>query len=108
MRKSQLAAAVSAAVGALVLVPGAAAHAVLVKTDPPNDAVVEASPSQVALTFDERVETALGSIRVYDASGQRVDAQNIIRPTPAEVAVSIDDELASGTYTVGWRVISGD
>jgi len=108
MRKSQLAAAVSAAVGALVLVPGAAAHAVLVKTDPPNDAVVEASPGQVALTFDERVETALGSIRVYDGSGQRVDAQNIIRPTPAEVAVSIDDELASGTYTVGWRVISGD
>ena len=93
---------------ALVLVPGAAAHAVLLQTEPANDAVVETSPRQVTLTFDEQVESALGSIRVYDANGERVDAGEILRAAPAKVAVALDEELDRGTYTVTWRVISAD
>jgi copper transport protein len=93
---------------ALAAAPAASAHSVLIATEPARDAVVEQSPDQVLLRFDEPVETALGSIRVFDGSGQRVDAEEILRPSPEEVAVRIEDELDRGTYTVAWRAISAD
>jgi copper transport protein len=91
-----------------VLVPGASAHAVLLSTVPANGAVVQEEPDEVVLQFDEPVETALGSVRVYDGSGNRVDAETISRPSNSSVAVAIDKRLARGTYTVAWRVISAD
>jgi copper transport protein len=93
---------------ALTVVPDARAHSVLLGTDPEQDHVLDESPRSVALRFDEPVETALGSIRVYDGDGERVDADAIQRPVPEVVAVAIDRELDDGTYTVAWRVISAD
>jgi copper transport protein len=92
----------------LVAAPVASAHSVLVATEPAMDAVVEESPNRVVLRFDEPVETALGSLRVYDGSGRRVDAEAIMRPSGREVAVSVEPGLPRGTYTVAWRVISAD
>lgn len=92
----------------LALAPNAAAHAVLEETQPANDAVVEQSPKQVLLRFNEAVESALGSVRVFDGNGKQVDSGKILRPKPSEVAVAIEDKLANGTYTVTWRVISAD
>jgi copper transport protein len=81
---------------------------VLIATEPENDAVVEESPDRVLLRYDEPVESALGSVRVFDGEGNRVDAEEILRPSPREVAVGIEGELEDGTYTVAWRVISAD
>jgi copper transport protein len=101
-------AALAAIVLATVPASPALAHSTLVATEPPRDAIVEHSPDRVLLRFDERVETALGSIRVYDGAGERVDAERITRPAPESVAVRIDGPLERGTYTVAWRVISAD
>jgi copper transport protein len=90
------------------LAPAAWAHSTLDATEPARDSVVQHSPKRVLLRFDEAVETALGSIVVYDGEGERVDAGEILRPRPDEVAVAIDRELPRGTYTVAWRVISAD
>jgi copper transport protein len=92
----------------LALAPAAWAHSTLLETEPPRDRVVEHSPKEVVLHFDEPVETALGSITVFDGDGERVDAGEIMRPAPESVAVAIDGELERGTYTVAWRVISAD
>ncbi len=92
----------------LMLAPAAGAHSTLVETEPARDRVVEHSPKRVVLHFDEAVETALGSIIVYDGDGNRVDAGEIMRPRPESVAVGIDRALERGTYTVAWRVISAD
>jgi copper transport protein len=92
---------------ALATAPSAAAHAVLESTNPPNDAVVAASPPRVVLRFDEPVETAFGSVRVFDDRGDRVDHGDISRPSGDSVAVAVG-RLARGTYTVAWRVISAD
>jgi copper transport protein len=92
----------------LALAPAAWAHSTLVSTEPARDRVVEHSPEHVLLRFDEPVETALGSIAVYDGEGERVDAGEIMRPRPEEVSVAIDRRLERGTYTVAWRVISAD
>jgi copper transport protein len=100
--------AVLVLVAALALAPAAWAHSTLVSTDPARGRIVEHSPERVLLRFDEPVETALGSVAVYDGEGERVDAGKIIRPRPEEVAVAIDRRLERGTYTVAWRVISAD
>jgi copper transport protein len=100
--------AIAAVMTALVPASPALAHSTLVATEPPRDAIVEHSPDRVLLRFDEPVETALGSIRVYDGDGERVDAEQVTRPRPEAVAVAIERELQRGTYTVAWRVISAD
>ena len=100
--------ALLALLAALALAPAAWAHSTLLETEPPRDRVVEHSPKEVVLHFDEPVETALGSITVFDGEGERVDAGEIMRPRPESVAVAIEGELERGTYTVAWRVISAD
>src|ERR671914_325381 len=92
----------------LALAPAALAHSTLIRTEPPRDQVVEPPPKRVVLHFDEPVDTALGSITVYDGDGERVDSGEIQRPAPESVAVALDGELERGTYTVAWRVISAD
>ena len=64
------------AIAIAVLVPAAPAlaHSTLIATEPRRDAVVEHPPDRVLLRFDEPVETALGSVAVYDGDGRRVDA----------------------------------
>jgi copper transport protein len=100
---------VAACLTALILAPTAAAHSILVATEPRRGAVVQESPQRVLLRFNEPVDTSLGrGLQVFDASGNQVDAGEILRPTPEEVAVEIDDELQDGTYTVAWRAISAD
>jgi copper transport protein len=102
-------AALLAALAALVAVPTATAHSVLIATEPERDAVVQESPTRVLIRFNERVDASLGAaLRVFDDSGSQVDAGAVLRPAAAEVAVEIDDDLADGTYTVAWRVISAD
>ena len=93
---------------ALIAAPVAGAHSVLIATAPSKDAIVETSPELVVLTFDEPVDSALGSVRVYDGSGERVDTDDVGRPTPEVVTTGIDGDLSDGTYTVTWRVISAD
>jgi copper transport protein len=99
---------VATALCALVATQGAAAHANVRSTSPPNEAVVQRTPARVVVRFDEAIETSLGSVRVLDASGRRVDSGDITRPTASSVAVAIGRTLPRGSYTVAWRVISAD
>ena len=92
----------------LVVAPPAFAHANLSATTPANDAVLDVSPARVTLRFDEPVESAFGSVRVFDGAAKRVDDGPTLRPAPNEVAVAIGHTLPRGTYTVAWRVVSAD
>jgi copper transport protein len=100
--------AIAVALAALTAAPAAFAHAILQESNPGNNSVVRTSPTTVSLRFNEAVETAFGSIRVYDCGGGRVDSGKITRPSKDSVAVAVDRRLAKGTYTVTWRVISAD
>jgi copper transport protein len=103
-----LAALVAALAVAAALAPVAAAHSVLIGTQPGNDVVVPEAPDEVVLEFNEAVDASLGSVRVFDGQGTQVDAGEVTQPVATEVAVGIDSELAPGTYTVAWRVVSAD
>ncbi|MFI2202121.1 copper resistance protein CopC [Streptomyces sp. NPDC020192] len=88
----------------------ASAHAALRTSDPADAAVLRTAPRQVTLTFTEPVALLTDSFRVYDPTNHRV------RTGPADHApdhsntarVSLPAELATGTYTVAWRVVSAD
>jgi copper transport protein len=93
---------------ALVAAGTASGHATLVSSTPANDEVLRRSPAQVVLRFSEPVETAFGSVRVYDGAARRVDDGGTTRPQPRGVAVRVRSGLPRGTYTVAWRVVSAD
>jgi copper transport protein len=108
-RRRRLVSAV--AVAALLIAvdaPTAAAHSLLVSTDPGNDVVVEQSPERVVLRFDEPVEMSLGGIRVFDDDARRVDTGQVTPSSGPIVSTGIRGTLAPGTYTVAWRAISAD
>ena len=90
-----------------ILAPVAAAHSVLLSTDPADGATLDASPDQVVLTFNEEVNQTFASVAV--TSGE--DRTNLIVGEPvvegAAVTVALDG-LADGSYTVGFRVTSAD
>ena len=95
------------AVAGLALLPAAAsAHAYLISTNPPVGGVVRSSPTRVRLTYDEGI--SVPSLAVYNAAGRRVDSGTVTHPVADTIAVTIPHRLATGTYTVAWRVTSAD
>jgi copper transport protein len=88
----------------------ASAHAKLESSSPAPSSVVKVSPPQVVLHFDEDVETDFGSVRVYNATGERVDVGGARHPSsdPHDVAADLPAHLADGAYVVAWRVVSAD
>lgn len=97
----------------LLLLPGAnpaSAHAALRATDPADGSVVPAAPRSVTLTFTESVGLLDDSFRVLDPTGHRVptgDAEHA--GGHADTArISLPAGLATGTFTVAWRVVSAD
>lgn len=90
--------------------PFAAAHASLKSSTPAANAVLDASPKEIALTFNEKVEPAFSSITLTDATGR----------TPADKAKATVDEanpailrlalppLPAGVYSVVWAAAGRD
>jgi copper resistance protein C len=96
--------------GAAVLAPRRArAHAVLVRSSPARRATLGQPPRRVELTFNERLEPAYSSVSVWSARGDQVDARDVMvgPPDPRQLSVGLP-ELAPGTYTVRFRVLSVD
>ncbi|MBW8780056.1 MAG: copper resistance protein CopC [Burkholderiales bacterium] len=85
------------------------AHASLKASSPPAGATVEASPKDIALTFNEKVEEAFSAIALKDAGGKDVAAPKAhvdqADPTTLHLAAP---PLASGVYTVQWVAVGHD
>ncbi len=87
--------------------PGVSAHAVLLRSNPPTNAVLEESPVQVELFFSETLEPTLSSIEVIDSNNFIVDVGDVrVDPAdPTRMTVSLHS-LADGVYTVTWKALS--
>lgn len=96
-----------AAVPAVVLAPVAAAHSVLLSVDPQDGAVLEASPGQVTLAFNEDINRTFASVAVTSGG----DRTNLVVGEPVvdggTVTVRLG-ELSAGEYTIGYRATSAD
>ncbi|MFI9245805.1 copper resistance CopC/CopD family protein [Streptomyces sp. NPDC053086] len=87
----------------------ASAHAVLRATDPADGTVLRSAPRQVTLTFTESVGLLTDSFRIYDPGNHRVRTGPAGHAGRSDTArVTLPERLATGTYTVAWRVVSAD
>ena len=92
---------------ALALPAAAAAHATLVRTEPPNGAVVEHAPRTVRVVFDDDVERGPGNEVVKNGGG------SVLAGDPRVVGgktlvLPLRRGLADGAYSVRWSIISDD
>ncbi len=94
-----------------VLAPAqvASAHAILLTSEPAPSAVLDQSPREIALFFNEAVDTVFGRVRILDSSGNVVQIIKPIRDPATHTIVRAPLLLlAEGTYVVIWRVASAD
>ncbi|WP_330338969.1 copper resistance CopC/CopD family protein [Streptomyces sp. NBC_00557] len=98
-----------AVTGALLASAGpASAHAALTGSDPAQGVVVKQAPSQVSLTFSEKVAMNDESLRVLDPRGKPVQTGGPANLSGTTYAVKLKGGLGKGTYTVTYQVVSAD
>src|SRR5207245_176661 len=100
---------VYAALGAAVVLAFAtgmtSAHSVLQRSIPPANASLLAPPRQIVLIFSEPVVAGLSAAAVADRNGTVVSHASTVAQDGRTLAISIGP-LATGVYTVRWRVLS--
>jgi methionine-rich copper-binding protein CopC len=85
------------------------AHAMLVKAEPARRASLTVTPAQVRLWFNEEVEKDYAALTVLNADKVPVtEVKPHTAPDDPKAIVLPLPELASGKYTVKFRVLSVD
>lgn len=113
MRSRHLVRAMVSVVMAVVVLIGSAsvagAHASLDSSSPAASTVLETSPSQIRLTFNEPVESTLAEIRLFAADEKQVLISPAVRSSTTPTVVTAEvPTLDDGVYVVVWRVMSSD
>ncbi|MDD2760326.1 MAG: copper resistance protein CopC [Methylomonas sp.] len=85
------------------------AHAILVKSQPAKDEEVKEAPKQIDLWFNDPVRSQYKALAVVDSEGKRVDNHDVEQDMldGSHIHATVSD-LAPGTYTVRYRVVSED
>jgi copper transport protein len=83
-----------------------ALHALPVKYDPPQNAVLRAPPSQVQIVLNELVNPDISKIVVVDPSNREVDNQDSRVDSDGYTMTVTLPLLPAGTYIVFWRTHS--
>lgn len=83
------------------------AHAILVSSDPPDNAVLPAAPPAIRLTFSEGISAQFSVFQVADQNNQPVAFTSLRfdAASPGQVIIDLPP-LADGVYTVKYRVLS--
>ena len=110
-----------AAVAALALVAVAAsaiatrsgeAHADYDRSVPAADSVVDTAPAIVEIWFTQEIGSGGTVVRVLGPDGAQVDlgdtTLDLFDPERKRVTVSLQSNLAPGTYTVEWTTLSAE
>ena len=90
---------------ALAQAGSAHAHASLIRSDPPDRAVVAQPPAVVALVFNEPVSPVV--LRLVGPNGDTSELNEVAAENATLTAV-LPQGLARGTHLLSWRVISAD
>ena len=106
---------------ALVLALGAqpaSAHAIVLRSEPADGAVLDAPPQQIRLWFSEPVALNMSAVELIDGTGRAVAVQGV-HADAAGLAVAVRNEqssalqvmvdlpkLSPGVYRLRWRALS--
>lgn len=85
------------------------AHAIIVKTSPPQNGAAPGNIGKVDVWYDAGIRDSLAALAVVSASGERIDKRDaaIDSADPAHVSVSVNP-MTPGKYTVRYRALSAD
>jgi copper transport protein len=94
---------------ALTVPAAASAHAVLLRTSPVANKIVNAPPALVSLTYSEPVEPRFAIVSVTDAAGHPKTAGAARRSAADANELDVPlERVQQGWYLVYWRVVSVD
>ncbi len=97
------------AVLAAALAPAAFAHAVLKAASPPANAVLDMTPAQIRLQFNEALEAGFCKITLTDGSGVALPTPTATaEPGQPETLVLVLPVLAAGNWQVHWSTLTRD
>lgn len=89
--------------------PFVSAHAVLKEAVPSAGSVLHATPKEVALTFNEKIEGAFSAISLTDPKGKPVATGKAhLDPENAATLQLALPTLPPGEYGVHWTVVGRD
>ena len=94
-----------------LLLPGiASAHAILLRSDPAKDAVLNAAPQQVRMWFSEDLNPAFTTAQVVNGQNVRVDKgdAHVASNGTKEMDVSLKSNLPPAVYIVVYRTDSAN
>jgi methionine-rich copper-binding protein CopC len=85
------------------------AHAIIVKTSPPQGGVASGDIGKVDVWYDAGIRDSLAALAVISSSGERIDKRDaaIDSADPAHVSVTVNP-MTPGKYTVRYRALSAD
>ena len=91
------------------LSPSVFAHAILVRSQPEQNADVATSPQKIDVWFNDKVGSEYKALAVIDEKGNRVDNKDVTQDIldGAHLYCSVPP-LPAGIYTVRYRVVSFD
>lgn len=108
--KSAASAVIALLVACLLGFAGAApaqAHDQLVQSSPAPDSALDASPTDITLSYSANIMEIGPMIVLQDAAGQDwATGEPVIDGTT--VTSTIDEALPDGAYAINWRVVSSD
>ncbi|MEV6864493.1 copper resistance protein CopC [Streptosporangium subroseum] len=86
------------------------AHAYLLESSPVDGQVLDRTPDEVRLRFNESVNLGQRSIQLLDMTGKKlaIGASDYSDGKANTARTSLPPGLAEGTYVVAWRVTSAD
>ncbi|WP_068279851.1 copper resistance CopC family protein [Aldersonia kunmingensis] len=95
------------AIGALLGAGPAAAHSVVVSSEPPNGERVESGPDRASVTFNEALQESFAALTVTGPDGN-LWSNGEPAVQGATVSVGLGELGPVGDYTVAYRVTSAD
>jgi|GEM_PF-655029 len=85
----------------------AQAHAILIRSDPPQNARLIGTPKQIVLFFSEALDRPLSTVHLLDSAGhQQPTSSPQFGNDPTEMSVTVTSTLPPGYYTVSWVTVS--
>lgn len=91
----------------LLMAVSVAAHSLLMESAPAANSVATASPPELRLRFNNRIEKRLSRLRLVDERGTARDLA-VAEDGAADWLTASVPAVAAGRYRVEWQVLSTD
>ncbi len=102
--------AVLALIGCAVTLTTANAHPKLVKSSPAADAVIDTSPKELRLSFNEELVAKFSGAEVKNQQGQKIEVGSAVPDgtDKKQLVLLVPTPLAAGAYEVEWHAVAAD